>query len=75
MEKICRWLIDLDDWYVDDDCIVKTDSGNKILFKLISFHVCFYFYKQPSSHGSKVKQLAKQTPTLKTLMQKILVGQ
>ena len=39
-----------------------------------------FFNKQPSRKGSKVKnglkvmQLAKQTPTLKTLMQKIWVG-
>ena len=38
------------------------------------------FFKQPSYYGSnienglKVKQLAKQPPTSKTLMQKILVG-
>ena len=38
-----------------------------------------FFYKQPSCYGSnakndlKVKQLAKQPPTLKVLMQKILV--
>ena len=41
---------------------------------------CTCFYKQPSCKGSnvkngvKVKQLAKQTSTLKTLMQKNLVG-
>ena len=39
-----------------------------------------FFYKQPSCNGSnvkndlKVKQLTKQPSTLKTLMQKILVG-
>ena len=39
-----------------------------------------FFYKQSSWYGSnvkngiKVKQLAKQPATLKTLMQKILVG-
>ena len=38
-----------------------------------------FFYKQPSCYGSnvknglKVKQLAKQPPTLKVRMQKILV--
>ena len=41
---------------------------------------CARFYKQPSCKGSnvknglKVKQLAKQSSTLKTLIQKILVG-
>ena len=41
---------------------------------------CTCFYKQPSCKGSniknglEVKQLAKQPSTLKTLMQKILVG-
>ena len=42
-----------------------------------------FFYKQPSyykqqgfnvKNGLKVKELAKQPPTLKALMQKILVG-
>ena len=41
---------------------------------------CTRFYKQPSCKGSnvknglKVKQLAKQPSTVKTLMQKNLVG-
>ena len=58
MEKICRWLIDVDDWYVDDDCIVKTDSGNKILFKLISFHVyVFIFISNQVPTGPKLNNL------------------
>ena len=43
-------------------------------------NIHIFFNKQPSYYGSnvknglKVKQLAKQHPTLKTLMQKTLVG-
>ena len=50
-----------------------------ICFDSIIVH-CTRFFKQPSCKGSniknglKVKQLAKQPSTLKTLMQKIWVG-
>ena len=53
-------------------------SSDKEMFDFSNY--TFFFYKQPSRQGSnvkndlKIKQLAKQTPTLKTLMQKTLVG-
>ena len=59
--------------------------NGKIAFKLISTNFLRekytrFIYKQPSYYGSnvknslKVKQFAKQPPTLKKSMQKILVG-
>ena len=38
------------------------------------FHAHVYLATSSVKNGLKVKQLAKQLPTLKTLMQKILVG-
>ena len=53
----------------------------KVRFKsIMEPYTHFCFYKQPScsgpniKNGLKIKQLAKQPSTLKTLMQKILVG-
>ena len=60
-------------------CFAKDIYFTSVRFKSI-IESCTRFYKQPSCKGSnvkngpKVKQLAKQPSTLKTLMQKILVG-
>ena len=55
----------------------QLEKGKSYVFTIHMYYT--FFNKQPSSYGSNVKdglkarQLAKQPPTLKTLIQKILI--
>ena len=66
--------------YYGSDNLVHQTFTYLLYSKMRNFTTSFSFYKQPSWKGSNVKnslnvkQPAKQLPTLKALMQKILVG-